>query len=68
MRVSEKRWNEVHIHGDLLALRQIFDFKKGHSDQTGDEGKATGSIVTRFLQNFKEVNQQKARKHKVHDE
>jgi hypothetical protein len=53
-RAAEKRWSAVRMHGALLALRQLFDFMKGHSDQMGVEGKFSGAVVTRFLQNFKD--------------
>jgi len=67
-RALEKRWSVVRIHGALLALRQLFDFKNERSDQMGDEGQATGAIVTRFLQDFKKESQQKAKKRKVYGE
>jgi hypothetical protein len=67
-RSSQKRWSVVHIHGALLSLRHLFDFKKGHKDQMGVEGQVTDTIVTRFLQDFKSTNQHRARKRKTHDE
>jgi hypothetical protein len=53
------------MHGALLPLRHLFDFMKGRNDQMVVEGQSSGTVVTRFLQNFKEVSQQKARKGKV---
>ncbi len=64
-RSAEKRWSAVRMHGALLALRQMFDFMKGRTDQMDVEGQSSGAVVTRFLQNFKESSQQKARKRKV---
>ncbi len=64
-RAAEKRWSAVRMHGALLTIRQLFDFMKGRNDQMVVEGQVSGVVVTRFLQNFKVVSQQKARKRKV---
>ena len=64
-RAAEKRWSAVRMHGALLALRQLFDFMQGRNEQMGVEGQSSGAVVTRFLQNFKEASQHKARKRKV---
>jgi hypothetical protein len=64
-RAVEKRWSAVRMHGVLLAIRQLFDFMQGSNEQMGVEGQSSGPVVTRFLQDFKEASQQKARKRKL---